>query len=89
MSEQQQQQQNDSDCDKDLISKLKKQLDDLGTKAFIIETTKQDELDDVKFKSKQEIDSLNHIISRTFNYIINLISISTLNNNCFLFLLLL
>ena len=30
---------------------------------MIIETTKQDELDEISFKSKQEIDSLNHIIS--------------------------
>jgi hypothetical protein len=30
---------------------------------MIIETTKQDELDEIRFKSQQEIDSLNHIIS--------------------------
>ena len=36
---------------------------------MIIETTKQDEIDEVKFRSKQEIDSLNHIIGKNnFNY---------------------
>ena len=33
---------------------------------MIIETTKQDEIDEIKFRSKQEIDSLNHIIGRVF-----------------------
>ncbi len=42
---------------------MKNQLDELKTKCMIIETTKQDELDEIRFKSQQEIDSLNHIIS--------------------------
>jgi hypothetical protein len=41
----------------------KNQLDDVRNRAMIIETTKQDELDELRFKSKEEIDSLNHIIS--------------------------
>ena len=43
---------------------MKNQLDETRTRAMIIETTKQDELDEYKLKSKQEIDSLNHIISQ-------------------------
>ena len=39
------------------------QLDEVRTRATIIETTKQDEVDELKFKTKQEIDSLNHIIN--------------------------
>ena len=35
----------------------------MRTRATIIETTKQDEYDELKFKTKQEIDSLNHIIN--------------------------
>jgi len=38
------------------------QLDEVKSKSMIIETTKQDEIDEIKFRSKQEIDSLNHII---------------------------
>ena len=34
---------------------------------MIIETTKQDEFDELKYKTKQEIDSLNHIISALQN----------------------
>ncbi|RNA16501.1 rab GTPase-binding effector 1-like [Brachionus plicatilis] len=39
------------------------QLDDMRTKITIIETTKQDELDELNFRHKQEQDSLNHIIN--------------------------
>ena len=35
----------------------------MRTRATIIETTKQDEFDELKYKTKQEIDSLNHIIN--------------------------
>ena len=38
-------------------------MDEVRTRATIIETTKQDEYDELKFKTKQEIDSLNHIIN--------------------------
>lgn len=44
------------------IKELKNQLDEVKSKSMIIETTKQDEIDEIKFRSKQEIDSLNHII---------------------------
>jgi hypothetical protein len=37
---------------------------------MIIETTKQDEIDELKFRSKQEIDSLNHIIGKIYACII-------------------
>ena len=36
----------------------------MRTRATIIETTKQDELDEVRHVTKQEIASLNHIISK-------------------------
>lgn len=51
----------------DEITDLRNQLDELKTKCMIIETTKQDELDELNFKSKQEIDSLNHIINALTN----------------------
>lgn len=51
----------------DEVTKLRNELDELKTKCMIIETTKQDELDEMRFKSTQEIDSLNHIINALTN----------------------
>ena len=48
---------------------MKNQLDEVRTNAMIIETTKQDELDELKLKNKQELDSLNHIISNFKDFI--------------------
>ena len=48
---------------------------------MIIETTKQDEIDELKFRSKQEIDSLNHIIGKIYAIIISHY-IAILNFNC-------
>ncbi|CAF0966627.1 unnamed protein product [Brachionus calyciflorus] len=45
------------------LNELRNQLDEVRTRATIIETTKQDELDELKFRQKQELDSLNHIIN--------------------------
>lgn len=49
------------------LTALRNELDELKTKCLILETTKQDELDEVRFKAKQEIDSLNHIINALTN----------------------
>ena len=46
------------------LSYKQNQLDEVKTRSMIIETTKQDEIDELKFRSKQEIDSLNHIIGK-------------------------
>lgn len=48
------------------LSYKKNQLDEVKTRSMIIETTKQDEIDELKFRSKQEIDSLNHIIGKIY-----------------------
>lgn len=48
---------------------MKNQLDEVRTNAMIIETTKQDDLDELKLKNKQELDSLNHIISNYEDFI--------------------
>lgn len=49
------------------MTALRNELDELKTKCLILETTKQDELDEIRFKAKQEIDSLNHIINALTN----------------------